>query len=127
MIGQLYQARRIARIRYLLGGLIALAISVGIALFSGDTPISPSTLVKALLSSNDIAAERLLIVFMRIRAPRIMLAVVAGGSLGAAGALMQSVLGNPLASPFTLGVSSAAGFGASLAIEIGRASCRERV
>jgi iron complex transport system permease protein len=45
--------------------------------------------------------------------------VVVGFALGLAGAEMQTILNNPLASPFTLGVSSAAAFGAALAIVLG--------
>ena len=101
-------------------GLLALIAAVTLALFSGDTPIDPSTLLRALRSPGEAGSARLLSIVLRIRAPRIALAAVAGGSLGLAGALLQSILGNPLASPFTLGVSSAAGFGASLAIVAGR-------
>jgi iron complex transport system permease protein len=54
-----------------------------------------------------------------IRFPRIILAVVAGAGLAAAGATMQGVLRNPLVSSYTLGVSAAAGFGASLAVILG--------
>ncbi|MGC8745961.1 MAG: FecCD family ABC transporter permease, partial [Candidatus Saccharicenans sp.] len=53
-----------------------------------------------------------------IRLPRAVGAVLAGAALGLAGAVMQSLLRNPLASPFTLGVSHGAGFGAALAIII---------
>ena len=51
-----------------------------------------------------------------IRLPRILLGVVAGIALGVAGCVMQSILRNPLASPYTLGISAGAGFGACLAI-----------
>ena len=44
------------------------------------------------------------------------MAIVCGASLGVAGAILQGVLRNPLAEPFTLGISSAAAMGASLAI-----------
>ena len=47
-----------------------------------------------------------------LRLPRIMMAALAGFGLGAAGAVFQVILRNPLASPYTLGVGSAAGFGA---------------
>ena len=47
-----------------------------------------------------------------IRLPRIVLAALVGFGMGMAGAVFQAVLRNPLASPFTLGVGSAAGFGA---------------
>ncbi|AIU89318.1 iron chelate uptake ABC transporter family permease subunit [Pectobacterium versatile] len=54
-----------------------------------------------------------------IRLPYALMAIVVGLSLGLAGAEMQTILNNPLASPFTLGVSSAAAFGAALAIVLG--------
>ena len=54
-----------------------------------------------------------------LRLPRIALGVAAGFGLGVAGAVFQGVLKNPLASPYTLGISSGAGFGASLAILAG--------
>ncbi len=47
------------------------------------------------------------------------MAIIVGLALGLAGAEMQTILNNPLASPFTLGVSSAAAFGAALAIVLG--------
>jgi iron complex transport system permease protein len=53
---------------------------------------------------------------MDIRLPTALMALAVGASLGLAGAEMQTILDNPLASPFTLGVSSAASFGAALAI-----------
>jgi iron complex transport system permease protein len=54
-----------------------------------------------------------------LRLHRIMLAIVGGMGLAIAGAVMQGILKNPLASPFTLGIASAAGFGAALAIVLG--------
>lgn len=54
-----------------------------------------------------------------IRAPRILLAAITGISLALAGVIMQALLRNPLASPFTLGVSSGASFGAAIAIVLG--------
>ena len=51
-----------------------------------------------------------------LRLPRIAWAIAAGFGLGISGAAMQAILRNPLASPFTLGISSGAGFGVSLAI-----------
>jgi iron complex transport system permease protein len=55
------------------------------------------------------------------RLPRLVLIILTGVSLGAAGMMMQAVLRNPLVSPFTLGVSTAASFGAALAILLGDA------
>lgn len=59
------------------------------------------------------------IVVWDLRLPRILLAIIAGIGLALAGAVMQAILRNPLASPFTLGISSAAAFGATLAIILG--------
>lgn len=59
------------------------------------------------------------VILWSIRLPAAVMAVLVGASLGLAGAEMQTVLNNPLASPFTLGVSNAATFGASLAIVFG--------
>ena len=58
-------------------------------------------------------------VVWNIRLPRILFGVLGGMGLGVTGAVMQVVLKNPLASPYTLGISSAAGFGAALAIIMG--------
>ncbi len=56
------------------------------------------------------------VVIWNIRFPRILSAFLVGGILGVSGAVMQTVLRNPLASPFTLGISSGAAFGAAMAI-----------
>lgn len=50
-----------------------------------------------------------------IRLPMTVTALLVGGALAAAGSQMQTILGNPLAEPYTLGVSAAAGFGAAMA------------
>ena len=55
-------------------------------------------------------------VLWNIRLPRIISAILVGAALGVSGAVMQCVLRNPLASPFTLGISSGAAFGAAVAI-----------
>lgn len=57
-----------------------------------------------------------------IRLPMTVTAVLVGAALAAAGSQMQTILGNPLAEPYTLGVSAAAGFGAALAVVTGFAS-----
>lgn len=54
-----------------------------------------------------------------IRLPRIIMAIIAGGGLAVSGTAMQGIMRNPLVSPFTIGISSAAGFGASVAIVLG--------
>lgn len=54
-----------------------------------------------------------------VRLPRVLIACVAGASLAICGAAVQSLMNNPLASPYTLGISSGAGFGATMAIVMG--------
>lgn len=53
------------------------------------------------------------------RLPRIVMAIVAGGSLAICGAAVQSLMKNPLADPYTMGISSGAVFGAVLSIVVG--------
>ena len=58
-------------------------------------------------------------VFWKIRVPRTLLAFLAGAGLSLAGMTFQAMFRNPLVTPFTLGVSSGAAFGATLAIRLG--------
>jgi iron complex transport system permease protein len=64
-------------------------------------------------------SELTMSVVWNVRLPRLLLGIFAGMGLGIAGAVMQVVLKNPLASPYTLGIASSAGFGAALAIILG--------
>jgi iron complex transport system permease protein len=54
-----------------------------------------------------------------IRLPIALTALVVGAALGLSGAIMQTILNNPLASSYTLGISAGAGFGAALVIVLG--------
>ncbi len=58
-------------------------------------------------------------VIINIRLPRIACGIIAGAGLAVAGVAMQSILKNPLADPYTTGVSSGAGFGATVAMTTG--------
>ncbi|MGM9536476.1 MAG: FecCD family ABC transporter permease [Intestinibacter sp.] len=58
-------------------------------------------------------------IIWKIRLPRVLLAFLVGGCLASSGAVVQSILKNQLASPFTLGVSSGASLGAGLVIVTG--------
>ena len=59
------------------------------------------------------------VVMWDIRLPVALMAVAVGAALSLAGAQMQTILNNPLASPFTLGISAAASFGAALGLAFG--------
>lgn len=56
------------------------------------------------------------VVIIDVRLPRILTAAIVGGGLAIAGVIFQAILLNPLADPYTLGVSSGAAFGAALAL-----------
>lgn len=58
-------------------------------------------------------------IFFRLRLPRALLALGCGAGLAAAGVILQAILRNPLATPFTLGVASGAAFGVVLAVILG--------
>ncbi|WP_312181487.1 iron ABC transporter permease [Pantoea sp. CTOTU46764] len=112
--------RQVLRQRLLLIGVLVLAILASVILdFTlGPAGLSLDTLWQSLTHPDAVDAGTRVIVW-DIRLPYALMAVVVGFSLGLAGAEMQTILNNPLASPFTLGVSSAAAFGAALAIILG--------
>jgi iron complex transport system permease protein len=58
-------------------------------------------------------------VFWELRVPRVIAAFLAGAALAVCGMAFQALFRNPLATPFTLGVSSGASFGAALALQLG--------
>ncbi|MGJ8517749.1 FecCD family ABC transporter permease [Carnimonas bestiolae] len=97
----------------LLIGLLGAALLLDIAV--GPAMLAPSEVLEALVGHGAADSLTRLIVW-DLRLPMALMAVLAGSALGLAGAEMQTVLDNPLASPFTLGVGAAAALGASLAI-----------
>lgn len=112
--------QRVLQQRYWLLGAIFLAILASLLLdFTlGPSGLSLSTLWQTLVDPASANPGTRVIVW-DIRLPYALMAVMVGMALGLAGAEMQTILNNPLASPFTLGVSSAAAFGAALAIVLG--------
>jgi len=100
-----------------------LLISVVISALVGEVPISLADAWRAVLVRLGFDADAAFeAVFWSIRIPRVIAAVVVGGALGAAGAAMSGVYRNPIADPYLLGVSSAAGLGAALAISLSPAA-----
>ncbi len=59
------------------------------------------------------------VVFWRIRVPRVLTAFLAGSGLAVSGMAFQALFRNPLATPYTLGVSSGASFGAAVYVRLG--------
>jgi iron complex transport system permease protein len=105
------------------GGLVALLASVAVAVTIGPADISTGDVwasVAAHLGFGDstLAPLRDGIVW-NLRMPRTLLAAVCGAGLAVCGAVMQSLLRNPLADPFVLGVSSGASTGAVAVVVLG--------
>ncbi len=88
---------------------------------TGPSSLSPMTVLQGVFDPSSLTTAQQAIVW-QVRLPYALMAMMVGAALALAGAEMQTVLNNPLASPFTLGVSSAASFGASLAIVLGLGS-----
>ena len=94
--------------------MLLITLAVGISLGAVNLPVIE--VIKS-LARMDVSRQVCIIVW-NIRLPQALTAVAAGAGLAAAGAVMQSVLRNPLASPFTLGISHAAAFGAALSVMV---------
>jgi iron complex transport system permease protein len=98
--------------------LWGLALLVAVLLIGavslGAVRIPARDVVLALVGLGEDA--RVSIIIRNIRLPHALAAMVAGAGLAAAGAAMQSILRNPLGSPFTLGISQAGAFGAAFAV-----------
>lgn len=92
--------------------------TLALAPLAGSTQISLS---RALDPTVPFAANTDAQIFFIARLPRVLAAALVGGALAAAGVVFQALLRNPLATPFTLGVSAGASLGAMLAITFGPA------
>jgi iron complex transport system permease protein len=89
---------------------VLLLISLATGLWAGNQPITWSAL------HSDSMMQ---VLFFRLRLPRVIMAALVGASLAIAGAALQALFRNPLADPFTLGVSGGGAVGASVAIAMG--------
>ncbi|MBK7899716.1 MAG: iron ABC transporter permease [Azonexus sp.] len=100
-------------------GLAFLALgSLGVALAVGSVALGPGELAALLVGGEGPAAD----IVWQLRLPRALAGFACGGLLALAGALMQSLLRNPLADPYVLGVSGGAGVGALVAMLLGLAA-----
>ena len=81
------------------------------------TPLEAVQIVFGLITGNVADLDPIKVnVVQAVRLPRILMSILVGGALSAAGCTFQAIFGNPLVSPDILGVSSGAGFGAALGI-----------
>lgn len=98
--------------------VLALVFSIAVDMAYGPARYSLSEVVSTIWNPAG-ANNQLRVVIWDIRMPIALMAVTVGACLSLAGAQMQTILANPLASPFTLGISAAAGFGAALGLVAG--------
>ena len=97
---------------------LLLLIAVGLDLAVGSSAMPLSDLVSALFSGPDASDINATIVWS-LRLPMTLTALFVGTALAMAGLQIQNITQNALASPSTLGITSAASFGAALAISLG--------
>lgn len=98
--------------------LLVAILAVGlVSLGVGESGSSPAEVVRALTGSGEGSFT-----LMRLRLPRLLLAVLVGAGLGAAGSLLQTLLSNPLASPDLVGISQGASAAAVTAALVAGAS-----
>ncbi len=95
--------------------LLLLPLLIVLCLMSGSADLSVAEIGRVLLCGSDNGSTAAFIVY-NIRLPEILTALLAGSALAAAGLVMQTIFGNPLADPSLLGVNAGAGLGAAIAM-----------
>ena len=96
--------------------LILLCLTAILSIGLGAVSVSPLDVAKTLIGINQ--TQQWDIIIWNIRLPQVLTAIVSGIGLSVCGVALQSILKNPLGSPFTLGISHAAAFGAALSVMI---------
>lgn len=113
---QRVRERRRRRAILLFTSLMAISFVFDVA--TGPSMLSPGEVLSSLTGIGEREAMTDPIV-RGLRLPMALMALVVGAALGAGGAQMQTILNNPMASPYTLGMAAAAGFGAALVLAVG--------
>jgi iron complex transport system permease protein len=106
------------RLAFVAGLLVLVLVCLAADLTLGPSRYGVAEVVRTVLAPEGASATLRTVVW-DLRMPVALMAVVTGAALAIAGAQMQTILANPLADPFTLGISAAAGFGASLVLVFG--------
>ena len=112
--------RKLERKRWfvILSFLVIGVISLILDVMTGPAMLSVSEVVNALFDIGEVDKMTDNIVH-NLRLPMALMALVVGATLAVGGAEIQTLLNNPMASPYTLGLAAAAGFGASVVIAFG--------
>mgnify|MGYP002097941418 FL=1 len=112
-VSEQYNVAKAKKIAIILILLALVFLFFVVSVFVGSGTLSFKEVFLAIFNKGSETAR---LIVRRIRFPRVIAALIAGGGLAVSGLVMQTVLKNPLASPTTLGVSNAAVFGANFAI-----------
>ena len=114
------------KIVFIVGCILAAIILVGLSVYFGGTDLSLAQVYEIIWNHINGAkyepgTDEFIddYVVWSIRLPRAIFAIIAGAGLAVGGAVMQSVMKNPLADPYTTGISSGACFGMAVAIILG--------
>ncbi|MEM9603200.1 MAG: iron ABC transporter permease [Pseudomonadota bacterium] len=113
-----YRLRTLKRVALVCAALVALFASLIVDITTGPADLSFWRTFQVIVQPA-VASVQEEVIIWDLRLPVALMAIAVGAMLGVAGAEMQTILNNPLADPFTLGLSSAASFGAALAIVLG--------
>lgn len=103
----------------LLVAMLGLSAIMVLDLITGPSGMALADVWQGLQAGPNGADRTIATILWQLRMPQTLMGALVGACLGLAGLQMQTILSNPLASPFTLGFSAAAGFGAALAIMFG--------
>lgn len=115
-IAQRYRKHTGRKNTYILSSTVLLFIILVLSISTGPVDIPPWEVVLTLIGQS--ISQRWDSIIWNIRLPQVLTSIVAGAGFSVAGVVMQSILRNPLGSPFTLGISNAAAFGAAFSVMI---------
>lgn len=114
---------RVRRVSYILIVSVAVIVLMAYSITISSTTITPlevyETLINQLFPGTFDVPDKTQEIIMKVYAPRVLMAVIIGSILAIGGCLVSTILKNPLATPYTLGVSSSAAFGAGMSIIMG--------
>lgn len=116
---QMYRQMTDKKLWWLIIIVAVVFVLLCIDVLTGPSWLTFQEVVYAIFTPEQVPTNTSVIVWV-MRLPIALMALLVGASLGVAGAEMQTVLNNPLAEPYTLGITSAASFGAALAIVFGK-------
>ncbi|MBI1777719.1 MAG: iron ABC transporter permease [Proteobacteria bacterium] len=117
IVSQTYSRLLARRTAVLAAALVGLMAGLVLDVATGPAFLPLADVVRSVLGQSDDPSINAIV--WSIRLPVALIAVAVGMALGLTGAIMQTILNNPLASSYTLGISAGAGFGAALVIVLG--------